>query len=82
MIVSVSFFGLQRKLAQADRIQVPLSSKIQRVADLFSYIREKYPELSLSEEVVLVVVNDHASSLDRRLRANDEVSFLPHIGGG
>lgn len=82
MIVSVSFFGLQRKLAQTDRIQVPLSSKIQRVADLFSYIREKYPELSLIEEVVLVVVNDHASSLDRRLRANDEVCFLPHIGGG
>jgi len=82
MIVSVSFFGLQRKLAQTDQIQVSLSSKIQRVADLFSYIREKYPELSLSEEVVLVVVNDHASSLDRRLRANDEVSFLPHIGGG
>lgn len=82
MTVSVSFFGLQQKLAQTDRVQIPLSSKIQKVADLFNYIKEKYPELSLSEDVVLVLVNNCTSSFDQRLRADDEISFLPHIGGG
>ena len=82
MIVSVNFFGLQRKLARTDRVRVPLSNQMQIVADLFSYIRKKYPELYLRKEMVLVTVNNHASSLDQRLRVNDEVSFIPHIGGG
>ncbi|MFC1533928.1 MoaD/ThiS family protein [Thermodesulfobacteriota bacterium] len=82
MIVSVSLFGLQRTLAKTDRIQVPLSDKLRIVADLFGYIKERHPELSLSKEMVLVTVNNHTSSLDQRLCPNDDVSFIPHIGGG
>ncbi|MBW1915935.1 MAG: MoaD/ThiS family protein [Deltaproteobacteria bacterium] len=82
MSVSVSFFGLHRMLAQTDRIEVPLSSKIKKVADLFSYIRENYPSLPLHRDMVLVTVNNHVSSFDRRLQVNDEISFIPHIGGG
>lgn len=82
MRVSISFFGLQRKLAKTDRIHVPLSNKIQLVADLFKYIDEHYPKLSLGKEMVLVTVNDNISSMDQRLRDKDEVSFIPPIGGG
>ncbi|MDB9822162.1 MoaD/ThiS family protein [Deltaproteobacteria bacterium] len=82
MVISVSFFGLQRKLVQTDRVQVLLSSKIRVVDDLFHYIKKRYPALSLSKESVLVTVNNYASSLDHELRPDDEVSFMPHIGGG
>jgi molybdopterin converting factor small subunit len=82
MKVSVSFLGLQRKLTRIDRIQVPLTKKIRVVADLLSHIKNVYPDLAIKKEMVLVTVNNHASSLDQRLRANDEVSFIPHIGGG
>jgi molybdopterin converting factor small subunit len=82
MIISVSFLGPQRTLAQTDRINVPLSSRMRVVADLFNYVRDRYPDLSLSKGEVLVTVNNQASSLDHKLQANDEISFMPHIGGG
>ena len=82
MVIYVSFFGLQRKLAQTDCVNVPLSSEIRVVEDLFHYIEVRYPALSLNKKSVLVMVNNNASSLDRELCPNDEVSFMPPIGGG
>ncbi|MBW1912000.1 MAG: MoaD/ThiS family protein [Deltaproteobacteria bacterium] len=82
MVVSVSFSGLQREQAQTDRIKVPLSDNVQRVDDLFGYIKENYPELSINRGMVLVTVNNHISSPEQGLQADDEVSFIPHIGGG
>jgi molybdopterin converting factor small subunit len=81
MVVSVNFFGLQRKLTRTHTIQVPLSNKT-RVGDILDYVRENYPDLPLSEDTVLITVNNHISSIDRDLRANDQISFIPHIGGG
>jgi molybdopterin converting factor small subunit len=81
MVVSVNFFGLQRKLTRTDTIQVPLSNKT-RVGDILDYVKENYPDLPLSEDTVLITVNNHVSSLDRDLHANDQISFIPHIGGG
>lgn len=82
MFVSISLIGLQRRLIEADKIRIPISDKIQVVSDLFNYMSERYPELSLRKEHVLVTVNNIESPLDYRLRENDEVSFMPHIGGG
>jgi len=82
MVVSVSFFGIQREQAQTDRIKVPLSDNMQRVDDLFGYIRKNCPELSINRGTVLVTINNHISSLEQDLQADDEVSFIPHIGGG
>lgn len=82
MNIFVSFMGLQRKLTRTDRVRIPLSERIEIVADLFAFMTKKYPELLLKEEMVLVTVNNHVSPLDQRLRENDVVSFIPHIGGG
>ena len=82
MNISVSFFGSQRETVKSDRILVPLSNKMRVVADLFNYIKDSYPELNLSKDSVLVTVNSNASSLDYRLNEDDEVAFMPHIGGG
>ena len=81
MVVSVNFYGLQRKLTRKDNIQIPFSDKTQ-VGDVLRYIKEGYPDLSLSEDTVLATVNNHVTSLDRGLQDNDRISFIPHIGGG
>ena len=38
--------------------------------------------LRLAEEGLLVTVNNQISAPNRILKANDRVSFIPHIGGG
>jgi len=81
MVVSVSFFGLQRQLARTDKIQVSLMDK-KNVGDVLRFVLESYPDLPLNEENVLVTVNDRVVPLDRNLRADDKISFIPHIGGG
>ena len=80
--IFIRFIGFQRQLTQIDRIRVPLSKKIEKVADLFGFLKTAYPQLVLQKEAVLVTVNNRATSLDHRLNANDEVSFIPHVGGG
>ena len=82
MSVSVIFFGLHRVLAKTDRIYIPLSSSIKSVDYLFVHIRENFPSLRLQKDMLLVTVNNNVSSYDRNLKVNDEISFIPHIGGG
>jgi len=79
--VSVTFLGLQRAQAQTDRIQVPLSRET-RVADLLSYIKECYPNLPFPDDGILVAVNNKLSSKERVLKNEDDVTFLPFLGGG
>jgi molybdopterin converting factor small subunit len=81
MYVSVSFLGLQRAQAQTDQIQIALSKET-RVADLLAYIKECYPKLPFPDDGILVAVNNKLSSMERVLRDNDDVTFLPAIGGG
>ncbi|MFC1841319.1 MoaD/ThiS family protein [Thermodesulfobacteriota bacterium] len=82
MFVSISFLGLQRRLVNTENLKIRLSEQVERVSDLFGYLNDQYPELSLNRENVLVTVNSVESSLDHKLRANDEILFMPHIGGG
>ena len=82
MFVSISFLGLQRRLVNSENIKIRISEQVERVSDLFGYLNDQYPELSLSMENVLVTVNSVESSFDHKLRADDEIMFMPHIGGG
>ena len=81
MVVSVKFHGLQRHVTHTKQIEVPLSEK-KRVTDVLSYIKERYPDLPVNENTFLVTVNNHVTKLDQILKANDKISFIPHIGGG
>ncbi len=81
MVVSVHFLGLQRKLAGAHKINIPLLEE-SRVNDLLSYLEEQYPDLSLSGDDFIVSVNDRMSEPDQILKANDNIAIFPHIGGG
>ena len=81
MSVLVEFFGVQRDIARTDKINIPVG-EAKFVRDVIAYIRKKYPELRLDEHAVLATVNHELASLDKSLKANDVVCFLPPIGGG
>lgn len=81
MTILVSFHGMQRRLTQKAQIHVPLKTEM-RVLDVLVYVKEIYPELPLSADTVLVTVNRRVASLEQLLQINDDICFLPHIGGG
>ena len=81
MNVSVNFYGLQRKVTSTHQIQIPLSRGA-RVTEVLNYLKKSYPELPLSEDTVMITVNNQLSSLRQILNAGDIISFIPHIGGG
>jgi molybdopterin converting factor small subunit len=81
MVVSIEFLGMQRVLTKTDGIDIPLTDRMM-VYDVLEYVRERYPTLNLGQGTVLITVNQKIAPLDRVLRANDTVSFLPFISGG
>jgi len=81
MIASIEFLGMQRVVIKTNSIDMPITEKT-RVNDALEYVRQQYPNLHLDEGMVLITVNQEIASLDRILKANDTVSFLPFISGG
>jgi molybdopterin converting factor small subunit len=81
MVVSVQLFGLQRVLARNGEIEVPLFDN-GRVRDVLVYIKQCYPHVPLNGTALVVTVNNQISDMNRFLRSQDRVAFLPHIGGG
>jgi len=80
-MVSIKFLGMQRTVTNTDSINMPITGKT-RVNDALEYVKQLYPGLHLEEGTVIVAVNLEIASLDRILRDNDTVSFLPNIAGG
>jgi len=81
MVVSISFCGPQRVVTKTHSIDMPITDRT-RVTDALEYVRQQYPDLPLDDGMVLITVNKTSASLDRVLRANDTISFLPPISGG
>jgi molybdopterin converting factor small subunit len=81
MIVLIKFHGMQRLVTNTNSIDMPITGKT-RVNDALEYVRQQYPALHLEESTLIVAVNLEVASLDRILRDNDTVSFLPNIAGG
>jgi molybdopterin converting factor small subunit len=81
MVISIDFCGIQRSITRTDKIDISLFDHA-RVTDVLKLLRDLYPDLPLDEKTVTATVNLEISSMDRVLKADDKVSFLPHIGGG
>jgi molybdopterin converting factor small subunit len=81
MMTSIEFLGMQRNITKTNSIDMPITEKT-RVNDALEYVRQKYPDLHLDEGMVLITVNHEIAALDKILKANDTVSFLPFISGG
>ena len=81
MVVSISLDGLQRRVTSRDQIQVTIPEKT-RVNELLSYVRECYPDIAIDKDAILVIINNELSNLEQSLEENDQICFVPHIGGG
>ena len=81
MKVSIEFFGIQRTYTNAYGIEMPIDEKT-KVSDVVEFIRHNYPGLPMENGSVHVIVNQEIAPLDRILRANDTIAFLPSIHGG
>jgi molybdopterin converting factor small subunit len=82
MAVSIEFLGMQRMVTNIESINMPITAGKTKVNDALDYVRQQYPALHLDEVRILIAVNLEMASLDRILKDNDTVSFLPIIGGG
>lgn len=81
MMVSISFFGMQRTVTKRDSMDMHISERT-RLIDALNRVRELYPELHLEDGMIISTVNHESAQADRLLKPGDLISFLPHIGGG
>ena len=81
MIVTIELLGMQRTIAGASSIKMPITGK-SKVDDALEYVRGNYPQLKLDEGMVLVTVNQNIAPRDQVLKPGDIISFLPFISGG
>ena len=81
MVVSIEFLGMQRVATKKHHIDMPITENT-TVNDALEYVRQQYPALHLDREMILITVNHEIAALERILRANDTVLFLPFISGG
>ena len=81
MKVSVQFHGVHRAITRVNKIRFALTSNA-RVSDLLNHIQCTYPDLKLSQDDIMVSINNQVSTVNHHLKAEDTISFLPHVGGG
>jgi molybdopterin converting factor small subunit len=79
--ITIEFFGMHGVIADTDRVQMPIGDKT-TVNDAIDYVTQKYPDIIIHKQSILVAVNHEIAPLIKVLRANDTVSLLPPIGGG
>ena len=66
---------------RTSEIQMPISENT-RVRDVITYVNDRYPDLELKDGKVFILVNNKLAAMDRTLSPNDQISFLPPVGGG
>lgn len=81
MRIFVSFMGFQRTVTGTDRIDLILEEGA-LVAEVLAQVKASYPNLPYSGKSALVTLNGQVTPLDYVLRSEDDISFLPFIGGG
>ena len=77
----VEFLGLQSNVTKKRSLDVPVSEWT-TVKDVLQYVRQKYPDLELKDDAIVINVNNEVASLDSAVKPDDVILFLPVIGGG
>jgi molybdopterin synthase catalytic subunit len=81
MQVRVVYFGILREMARRERESVELNNSA-RLADLYSQLQERIPDLTKFESSIALSINYEYASLDSPLHDGDEVALLPPVSGG
>ena len=78
--LTVLLFGITRDLIGQSRLSVSLADG-SRVADLMTFLHDKYPALA-DVKSVLVAVNSEYAEPGTLLNASDEIALIPPVSGG
>jgi len=81
LIISVNFHGPHRVVTRIGEMEISLSDGT-CVDHALAAVRERFPALPLQMEDLLITVNDKVSTVDQLLKEKDNISLLPHMGGG
>lgn len=81
MIVRVLFFGQLREIVGKGE-EACLAPDNWRLEDLFASYAEKFPTLREFRASVATAINQDYAAWDSKLRAGDEIAFLPPVSGG
>ena len=81
MTISIKLSGMQQVIAGTSTIEMPVTG-YSTVADALEYVKKRFPNLSLDKHSMFIVIDHKIVPLDRALRADDTIEFLPAIGGG
>ena len=81
MQVHVLFFGMLRDVTGkfSDSIELPAGA---RMRDLVRHLEEHFPKLRELMPALALSLNQEYASLEKELRAGDEVGLLPPVSGG
>jgi MoaE-MoaD fusion protein len=81
MVLRVLFFGqLKEIVGKAE--EACLAPDHWRLEDLFASYAENFPQLAEFRASVAAAINQEYADWNARLRAGDEVAFLPPVSGG
>ena len=81
MTISVKLTGMQQVVAGTSVVEMPVTG-YSTVRDVLDYVNKKYPKLAISTNSMFIVIDHQIVTLDRALRADDTIEFIPAIGGG
>ena len=79
--VSVRFFSTYRELTDLQETTVRLHVGA-TLADLVARVVEAHPKLASHRGSMMLALNREFAELESRLRAGDEVAFMPPVSGG
>ncbi|MEL4306652.1 molybdopterin converting factor subunit 1 [Joostella sp. CR20] len=79
--MNVLLFGITREIVGSDTLYIATDEKIQTVAQLKSFLAEKYPQLNKLSSLAIAVNSKYAKPEDK-ITIDDEIALIPPVSGG
>jgi molybdopterin synthase sulfur carrier subunit len=79
--MEVLLFGIAREIVGSETILVPREASIANVADLRSWLCERYPQFKGLSSLAVAVDNEYATD-EQALAENAEIALIPPVSGG
>ena len=80
-MIRVQLFASLKDAAGESFVELPLSDQV-TVAEVFTSLVAKFPELEHYRSVVLTAVNEEYAGWDTPVGPDDAVAFFPPVSGG
>jgi molybdopterin converting factor subunit 1 len=81
MLVTIRLFARLREIAGTDTLQRDVTDPA-TAKDVWVALTREFPDLSPYETAISCAVNEEYARLTAKLKAGDEVAFLPPVSGG